>query len=90
MRAPGQSDSSALRAQAAMSLAGKIYLVTGSSDGIGLHTATRLAGTGATVLVHGRCALIAVNALKGRIIVSRGAPVGIHSVPALMAAACKQ
>ena len=43
--------------QAAMSLAGKIYLITGSSDGIGLHTATRLAGTGATVLVHGRCAV---------------------------------
>ena len=38
-----------------MSLAGKVYLVTGSADGIGLHTATRLAGTGATVLLHGRC-----------------------------------
>ena len=46
-----------------MSLAGKIYLVTGSSDGIGLHTATRLAGTGATVLVHGRCAPTGVSAV---------------------------
>ena len=39
-----------------MRLAGKVFLVTGSTDGIGLHTATRLAGTGATVIVHGRCA----------------------------------
>ena len=36
-------------------MAGKIVLVTGSTDGIGLHTATRLAEAGATVLIHGRC-----------------------------------
>ena len=35
-------------------MAGKIYLVTGSTDGIGLHTAVRLAQAGAGVLVHGR------------------------------------
>ncbi|CAM9948919.1 unnamed protein product [Discosporangium mesarthrocarpum] len=32
----------------------KVYLVTGSTDGIGRHTASRLAEEGATVLVHGR------------------------------------
>lgn len=38
----------------AMSLKGKTMLVTGSTDGIGKHTAERLAKEGATVLVHGR------------------------------------
>uniref|UniRef100_A0A383VGD2 Uncharacterized protein n=1 Tax=Tetradesmus obliquus TaxID=3088 RepID=A0A383VGD2_TETOB len=33
---------------------GRVYLVTGSTDGIGLHTAIKLAEAGATVLVHGR------------------------------------
>ena len=33
---------------------GRIFLVTGATSGIGKHTATRLANTGATVLVHGR------------------------------------
>lgn len=37
-----------------MSLEGKTILVTGSTDGIGKHTAERLAKEGATVLVHGR------------------------------------
>jgi NAD(P)-dependent dehydrogenase (short-subunit alcohol dehydrogenase family) len=32
----------------------RVYLITGSTDGIGKHTATKLALTGATVLVHGR------------------------------------
>ncbi|KAI8474156.1 MAG: short-chain dehydrogenase-like protein [Monoraphidium minutum] len=35
-------------------LAGQVFLVTGSTDGIGRHTALRLAAAGATVLVHGR------------------------------------
>lgn len=35
-------------------LAGRTYLVTGATDGIGAHTAQRLAAQGATVLVHGR------------------------------------
>jgi NAD(P)-dependent dehydrogenase (short-subunit alcohol dehydrogenase family) len=35
-------------------LAERVYLVTGATDGIGLGTATRLAGLGATVLLHGR------------------------------------
>lgn len=35
-------------------LAGKTYLVTGSTDGIGRHTAERLCHAGAHVLVHGR------------------------------------
>ena len=43
------------RAAAAGSAAGHVVLVTGSTDGIGLHTATRLAQAGTTVLVHGRC-----------------------------------
>ncbi|GMH43415.1 hypothetical protein BSKO_11337 [Bryopsis sp. KO-2023] len=36
------------------SLEGQVHLVTGSTDGIGRHTATKLAQNGATVLVHGR------------------------------------
>lgn len=35
----------------------QVYLVTGSTDGIGQHTATKLAQGGATVLVHGRFVL---------------------------------
>lgn len=38
----------------AQPLLNKVFLVTGSTDGIGLHTAQRLASQGATVLVHGR------------------------------------
>ncbi|XP_002742225.1 retinol dehydrogenase 14-like [Saccoglossus kowalevskii] len=37
-----------------MSLSGRVYLITGSTDGIGKHTALRLAQAGGTVLVHGR------------------------------------
>lgn len=33
---------------------GRIFLVTGATNGIGQHTALQLARTGATVLVHGR------------------------------------
>jgi NAD(P)-dependent dehydrogenase (short-subunit alcohol dehydrogenase family) len=36
------------------SLAGKTVLVTGSTDGLGLATAHRLASLGASVLIHGR------------------------------------
>jgi len=39
---------------AALPLRGLSYLVTGSTDGIGKHTATLLASKGATVLMHGR------------------------------------
>ena len=38
----------------ALDLTGKTYLVTGSTDGIGQHTAQKLAQHGATVLIHGR------------------------------------
>ena len=37
-----------------MDLRGKAFLVTGSTDGIGEHTATLLATRGATVFLHGR------------------------------------
>eukprot|EP00873_Tetraselmis_striata_P025832 jgi/Tetstr1/446096/TSEL_033696.t1 len=37
-----------------MALSGKTYLVTGSTDGIGLFTAQRLAAAGGDVIVHGR------------------------------------
>ncbi|XP_038069995.1 dehydrogenase/reductase SDR family member on chromosome X-like [Patiria miniata] len=36
------------------SMVGRVFLVTGASDGIGKYTALRLAQTGATVLMHGR------------------------------------
>lgn len=36
------------------SLKDKVYLVTGSTEGIGLHTSHLLAQSGATVLIHGR------------------------------------
>jgi NAD(P)-dependent dehydrogenase (short-subunit alcohol dehydrogenase family) len=38
----------------AQSLVGKTYLVTGATDGIGQHTAIRLAKAGANLLLHGR------------------------------------
>ncbi|XP_022093124.1 retinol dehydrogenase 14-like [Acanthaster planci] len=38
----------------AASMVGRIILVTGASDGIGKHTALKLAQMGATVLMHGR------------------------------------
>jgi NAD(P)-dependent dehydrogenase (short-subunit alcohol dehydrogenase family) len=37
-----------------MALAGQAFLVTGATDGVGRHTAQRLAAAGAAVLVHGR------------------------------------
>lgn len=37
-----------------MNLAGKTYLVTGSTDGIGRHTAEKLVRHGAAVIIHGR------------------------------------
>ncbi len=39
---------------------GKVILITGATDGIGKQTALELAGTGATILLHGR------NATKGK------------------------
>ncbi|KAL0041893.1 hypothetical protein WJX79_007944 [Trebouxia sp. C0005] len=35
-------------------VSGKTYLVTGSTDGIGRHTASKLVAAGANVLLHGR------------------------------------
>ncbi|DBA70502.1 TPA: hypothetical protein ACH3X2_011903 [Trebouxia sp. C0005] len=35
-------------------LAGKKYLITGSTDGIGQHTASKLLAAGADVIIHGR------------------------------------
>ena len=40
--------------QIACMLRGKSYLVTGSTDGIGRQTVTKLAASGADVLLHGR------------------------------------
>ena len=44
-----------------MRLDGQTFLVTGSTDGIGQHTALKLAEAGATVLVHGRCAAVLIT-----------------------------
>lgn len=46
----------------ANAVAERIFLVTGATDGIGLGTATRLAGLGATVLLHGRDSTRLANA----------------------------
>ena len=45
-------------------LVDKTFLVTGSTDGIGKHTAKRLAAAGANVLVHGRSRRRVEDALK--------------------------
>ena len=45
---------SAKYGRARRDLSGKTFLVTGSTDGIGKHTALKLADAGADVLVHGR------------------------------------
>lgn len=41
-----------------MDLTGRTFLVTGGTDGIGLHTAESLARLGAHTLVHGRCSAV--------------------------------
>jgi NAD(P)-dependent dehydrogenase (short-subunit alcohol dehydrogenase family) len=45
-------------------LVSKSFLVTGSTDGIGLHVAKKLAEAGATVLVHGRTEGRVADAVK--------------------------
>jgi NAD(P)-dependent dehydrogenase (short-subunit alcohol dehydrogenase family) len=40
--------------QGGYSLAGKVYLITGASDGIGKSTAIECAKAGATVIIHGK------------------------------------
>jgi NAD(P)-dependent dehydrogenase (short-subunit alcohol dehydrogenase family) len=45
---------SVLKMAVSDSLKGKSYLITGSTDGIGEHTAMKLAGMGAKILLHGR------------------------------------
>ena len=35
----------------------RLWASAGSTDGIGLHTATRLAAAGGNVIIHGRCDL---------------------------------
>jgi hypothetical protein len=75
---PGRARFATVAAAAAPpDLRGAPVLVTGSTDGIGRHTAARLAAAGAAVLVHGRsaarveAAAAAVRAAAG----SGGAPV---------------
>jgi NAD(P)-dependent dehydrogenase (short-subunit alcohol dehydrogenase family) len=56
LRAPRRRSCRA-RASSALALPpqnGRVVLITGATDGIGRHTAARLAGAGAEVLVHGR------------------------------------
>lgn len=48
---------------------GKKVLITGATDGIGLHTAKQLAKLGADVLVHGRQAFLSsLSALVGTLL----------------------
>ena len=57
LRASRRRACCAARASSALALppqSGRVVLVTGATDGIGRHTAARLAGAGAEVLVHGR------------------------------------
>ena len=46
-------------------LSGKTYFVTGSTDGIGQHTAHKLADAGADVIVHGRFYHLQLCSLSG-------------------------
>ncbi|GMH43414.1 hypothetical protein BSKO_11336 [Bryopsis sp. KO-2023] len=50
----GVATASTISARCRTNLEGQVHLVTGSTDGIGRHTATKLAQNGATVLIHGR------------------------------------
>eukprot|EP00887_Chlorella_sp_A99_P007787 scaffold20.g7787.t1 len=66
-----------------MNLAGKLYLVSGSTDGIGLHTAQRLAQAGAGVLVHGRSdARVAAAVARVREAAARPADAAVHGLTA--------
>ena len=52
-----------------MALTSKTYLITGSTDGIGYHTAKNLARNGASILLHGRSQSkveAAVEAIRGQ------------------------
>jgi len=51
-------------APALPSQSGRVILVTGATDGIGRHTAQRLAQAGAEVLVHGRSAARVADTLR--------------------------
>ena len=55
---PGNAHMTAAARNGAADLQGKVFLVTGSTDGIGKHTAGKLKTAGATVLIHGRCAML--------------------------------
>lgn len=58
---------------------GKTVLVTGATRGIGLETAVRLAGLGASVLVHGRDAARGAEALAAvRAVSAPGASPALH------------
>lgn len=57
-----------------MDMAGKTVLITGSTDGVGRYVATRLAGEGAKVLIHGRDAARAKALIDGIVKAGHMAP----------------
>lgn len=57
-----------------MDMAGKTVLITGSTDGVGRYVATRLAGEGAKVLIHGRDAARAKALIDGIVTAGHTAP----------------
>ncbi|KAK3269958.1 hypothetical protein CYMTET_21620 [Cymbomonas tetramitiformis] len=54
VRSPPSRVGRQLAVSSVCDLEGRVFLVTGCTDGIGKHTATRLAENNATVIIHGR------------------------------------
>lgn len=67
--------SGAMRQSRQDDLVGKSYLVTGSTDGIGRHTAMKLVSAGADVIIHGRNSHKVTDTLKQLTAAAKGGKV---------------